>query len=366
MTMKLWGGNYEASPDAVFWEFNRSFPFDRRLVHEEIAASRAWVRALGRCGAIKPDEAAALERGLDEVVARLAADPKYIEADVEDVHSFVEERLRRDRGRARRAGPPGPQPQRADGDGAAALLEERDRRARGRHRTARGCARRAGPLRRRRRDARLHPHARGGADHLRLLGRRARLGPGARPRAPAGRARARRRAAARLGRPGRRVAPARPRGDGEGPRLRGHLPRRARRRDGPRLRGRARLLLRPAPDPPRPNLRGPHPLRGARVRLRAAAGGVHHRLVADAAEEEPRCARARAWQGRARRRRAAAAPGAAQGPAGRLPEGPAGGQGGRLRRGRHRDGLGRRDDRGDRRPRHSSATSCARRRHARR
>ena len=93
MTMKLWGGNYEASPDAVFWEFNRSFPFDRRLVREEIAASRAWVRALGRCGAIKPDEAAVLERGLDEIVARLAADPKYIEADVEDVHSFVEERL---------------------------------------------------------------------------------------------------------------------------------------------------------------------------------------------------------------------------------------------------------------------------------
>ncbi len=93
MTMKLWGGNYEASPDAVFWEFNRSFPFDRRLVREEIAASRAWVRALGRCGAIQAEEAATLERGLDEIVARLAADPKYIEADVEDVHSFVEERL---------------------------------------------------------------------------------------------------------------------------------------------------------------------------------------------------------------------------------------------------------------------------------
>ncbi|HEY7922966.1 MAG TPA: argininosuccinate lyase [Vicinamibacteria bacterium] len=91
--MKLWGGNYEASPDAVFWEFNRSFPFDRRLVREEIAASRAWVRALGRCGAIQAEEAATLERGLDEIVARLAADPKYIEADVEDVHSFVEERL---------------------------------------------------------------------------------------------------------------------------------------------------------------------------------------------------------------------------------------------------------------------------------
>jgi argininosuccinate lyase len=91
--MKLWGGNYEAGPDAVFWELNRSFPFDRRLVREEIAASRAWVRALGRCGAIREDEAATLERGLDEVLAKTDADPSYLDADVEDVHSFVEERL---------------------------------------------------------------------------------------------------------------------------------------------------------------------------------------------------------------------------------------------------------------------------------
>ena len=30
--MKLWGGNYSGDPDAHFWEFNRSFPFDRRLL----------------------------------------------------------------------------------------------------------------------------------------------------------------------------------------------------------------------------------------------------------------------------------------------------------------------------------------------
>src|SRR5262245_15440079 len=89
----LWGGNYDAAPDAVFWEFNRSFPFDRRLVREELAASRAWVRALGRCGAIKPEEAKALEDGLAQVLAKLEADKHYIEIDVEDVHSFVEERL---------------------------------------------------------------------------------------------------------------------------------------------------------------------------------------------------------------------------------------------------------------------------------
>ncbi|HYN03596.1 MAG TPA: lyase family protein, partial [Vicinamibacteria bacterium] len=93
MTMKLWGGNYEAAPDAVFWEFNKSFPFDRRLVREEIAASRAWVRALGRCGAISAEEATTLERGLGEVLAKVEADPAYMEVDLEDVHSFVEERL---------------------------------------------------------------------------------------------------------------------------------------------------------------------------------------------------------------------------------------------------------------------------------
>jgi argininosuccinate lyase len=92
--VKLWGGNYEATPDAAFWEFNRSFPFDQRLVLEELAASRAWVRALGRCGAIPPADAEALERGLDAVRAKLEKDPvAYLRLDVEDVHSFVEERL---------------------------------------------------------------------------------------------------------------------------------------------------------------------------------------------------------------------------------------------------------------------------------
>jgi argininosuccinate lyase len=91
--VKLWGGNYETSPDAAFWEFNRSFPFDRRLIVEEVAASRAWVRALGRCGAIGTEEASALDRGLEEVLARATSDRAYLELDVEDVHSFVEVRL---------------------------------------------------------------------------------------------------------------------------------------------------------------------------------------------------------------------------------------------------------------------------------
>jgi argininosuccinate lyase len=91
--MKLWGGNYSGDPDKAFWEFNRSFPFDRRLLAEEIAASRAYARALGRCGAIPAADAVTLDEGLAQVLVRAQSDSSYLEVDVEDVHSFVETRL---------------------------------------------------------------------------------------------------------------------------------------------------------------------------------------------------------------------------------------------------------------------------------
>jgi argininosuccinate lyase len=93
MPSKLWGGNYSADPDRQFWEFNRSFGFDRRLLAEEILASRAYARALGRCGAIPGADAERLDLGLAEVWARAQGDPAYLDSDAEDVHSFVEARL---------------------------------------------------------------------------------------------------------------------------------------------------------------------------------------------------------------------------------------------------------------------------------
>ncbi len=90
---KLWGGNYDAEPDRLFWEFNRSFPFDRRLIREEIAASRAYALALGQCRAIPAKDAAKLDRGLARVLAKYESSGRYANIDVEDVHSFVETRL---------------------------------------------------------------------------------------------------------------------------------------------------------------------------------------------------------------------------------------------------------------------------------
>lgn len=87
--MKLWGGNYAGEPNREFWEFNRSLPFDRRLLAEEIAASRAWVQALARCAAIPPEDARSLDSGLASILASGVA----TDSGDEDIHSFVEARL---------------------------------------------------------------------------------------------------------------------------------------------------------------------------------------------------------------------------------------------------------------------------------
>ncbi len=92
--MTLWGGSEPEPPDPTFWELNRSFGFDRRLLNEEVAASRAWVSALLQCDALKADEARRLDEALVGIRERAAEDPRYLELDVEDVHSFVETRLR--------------------------------------------------------------------------------------------------------------------------------------------------------------------------------------------------------------------------------------------------------------------------------
>ncbi len=92
MKSTLWGGNYGGDPDREFWEFNRSLPFDRRLVREEIAASRAWVAALARCQAVPEGDARRLDEGLARLLEGLDESALAAAAE-EDVHSWVEARL---------------------------------------------------------------------------------------------------------------------------------------------------------------------------------------------------------------------------------------------------------------------------------
>ena len=48
--MKMWSGRFRQPLDADFERWQRSFDFDRRLLREELAASRAHARALKNAG----------------------------------------------------------------------------------------------------------------------------------------------------------------------------------------------------------------------------------------------------------------------------------------------------------------------------
>ena len=91
---KMWGGRFESGPDASFYEFERSWRFDRRLLPQELALDRAWARAIAAAGILSDEECARIVRALDEVERRAKSEPAWLDASkAEDVHHFAESAL---------------------------------------------------------------------------------------------------------------------------------------------------------------------------------------------------------------------------------------------------------------------------------
>ena len=91
--MKLWGGRFEGATDAGFEAFSGSFGVDRRLAAAEVAGTRAHVNGLARAGVLSAAEAEALRRALDQLAAAVAPGPPADAPGIEDVHTWVAERL---------------------------------------------------------------------------------------------------------------------------------------------------------------------------------------------------------------------------------------------------------------------------------
>src|SRR5947209_18287351 len=89
---QMWGGRFTLGPSEALDALNRSLPVDHRLWPQDVAASKAWVHALGRVGVLTPAEEAALLEGLDRVAERLA-DGAALGAPDEDIHTLVERLL---------------------------------------------------------------------------------------------------------------------------------------------------------------------------------------------------------------------------------------------------------------------------------
>src|ERR1700690_237705 len=91
---KMWGGRFERGPDASFYEFERSWKFDRRLLPQEFALDRAWARAIAAAGIISDEEGKQIVAALDELEKRAQADAAWLDnSKAEDVHHFAETAL---------------------------------------------------------------------------------------------------------------------------------------------------------------------------------------------------------------------------------------------------------------------------------
>jgi argininosuccinate lyase len=90
--MKLWGGAFDKEPDAAIEAFTGSLPFDQRMADQDVRGSIAHVRMLAHTGIIPKEDAAKIEGGLQEIRAELPQAGTL--TDAEDIHSWVESRLR--------------------------------------------------------------------------------------------------------------------------------------------------------------------------------------------------------------------------------------------------------------------------------
>jgi argininosuccinate lyase len=91
---KMWGGRFERAPDKSFYEFERSWQFDRRLLPQELALDRAWARALAVAGILTHEESQKIVAAFDAIEERATSDPSWLDASkAEDVHHFAESTL---------------------------------------------------------------------------------------------------------------------------------------------------------------------------------------------------------------------------------------------------------------------------------
>ena len=89
----LWSGRFAGEPDKDVFEFGRSFPFDKRLVEDDITGSLAWAEAIAAAGVLSATERADIVRELEALLAAVRADATLVRGDDEDVHAWVERNL---------------------------------------------------------------------------------------------------------------------------------------------------------------------------------------------------------------------------------------------------------------------------------
>ncbi len=95
MKAKLWGARFKKSMDPDFEKFSSSLEWDIRLLPYDLAIDAAHVKALGRAGILNQNEIARLLRAIGDVRKRYEKGTLKIGTHFEDVHSAIQEELKR-------------------------------------------------------------------------------------------------------------------------------------------------------------------------------------------------------------------------------------------------------------------------------
>jgi argininosuccinate lyase len=91
--MTLWKSRFASGPAPELMAYTASLAFDRLLAGDDVAASRAHVRGLGRAGLLSEEEVAILVTALDHVGEELEEGTFNFQPGDEDVHTAIERRV---------------------------------------------------------------------------------------------------------------------------------------------------------------------------------------------------------------------------------------------------------------------------------
>ncbi len=90
---KMWGGRFEAGPDAIMEAINASIGFDQRLARHDIEGSLAHAAMLAATGIITDSDAKAIREGLLTVLSEIETGTFRFQVALEDIHMNIESRL---------------------------------------------------------------------------------------------------------------------------------------------------------------------------------------------------------------------------------------------------------------------------------
>ena len=88
-----WGGRFAAGPSVVMEEINASISFDQKMWRQDIQGSLAHAAMLAKVGVITPEDAQAINGGLEAIAHEIASGTFPFSTALEDIHMNIEARL---------------------------------------------------------------------------------------------------------------------------------------------------------------------------------------------------------------------------------------------------------------------------------